>query len=120
MFDSERTSFAHNLPRAAVIAQLNDALRKTATGGHIFVTSGVKAIADYDPQALLDRLAAYDAFDEYNDPHGEHDFGDLTLGNIDLLWKIDYFDLDLRFASPDPADPDVTVRVLTIMLESEY
>jgi hypothetical protein len=34
-----------------------------------------------------------------------------------MLWKIDYYDRDRRYGSPDPA---VTPRVLTIMLTSEY
>ncbi|MBN9053141.1 MAG: DUF3768 domain-containing protein [Rhizobiales bacterium] len=34
--------------------------------------------------------------------------------------KIDYYDLDLRYASPDPADPAFTVRVVTIMQTGEY
>ena len=28
---------------------------------------------------------------------------------------IDYYDRSLEFHSPDPADPSVTIRVLTIM-----
>jgi hypothetical protein len=31
-----------------------------------------------------------------------------------------YFDKALTFHSPDPADPSVTERVITIMLSEEY
>jgi hypothetical protein len=34
--------------------------------------------------------------------------------------KIDYYDRMLRDASPNPADPAVTRRVLTLMLASDY
>jgi hypothetical protein len=37
-----------------------------------------------------------------------------------IFWKIDYFDLKLKWHSPDAANPDVTHRVLTIMLACEY
>ncbi|WP_254913113.1 DUF3768 domain-containing protein [Novosphingobium sp. B 225] len=33
---------------------------------------------------------------------------------------MDAYDRDLRFGSPDPDNPAVTRRVLTIMLASEY
>jgi len=36
------------------------------------------------------------------------------------MFKIDYYDKDLNFHSPDPADPTVTERIITIMLADEY
>lgn len=108
------------VPRAEAIARLNDQLRKTATGGTIMVTKGVLAISGYNPPELSKALAAYDAFDADNDPHGERDFGDLTLWDTDLFWKIDYYDADLMFGSDDPADTSKTKRVLTVMLTSEW
>ncbi len=117
---SEPHSIANLTPRAERIAQLNDRLRKTRIGGQIMMTSGVNALIEGYAAALLEALGEYDTFDEANDPHGERDFGDLHAFQTDLLWKIDYYDLNLEFASPDPANPDVTIRVLTVMLESEY
>ena len=85
------------------------------------ITRGVRALPGFDPQVLLLKLLGYDGFDEDNDPHGEHDFGDLEWNDgTDLLWKIDYYDMELEYGSPDPADPYVTKRVLTVMLTSEW
>jgi hypothetical protein len=36
------------------------------------------------------------------------------------MFKIDYYDKALSFHSPDPADPTVTERVITLMLDEEY
>ena len=36
------------------------------------------------------------------------------------FFKIDYYDKNTEFGSPDPADPAVTTRVLTIMRADEY
>jgi hypothetical protein len=84
------------------------------------ITRGVQELVGCEMPGLLRALAEYDAFDVDNDPHGERDFGDIQFNSQTLLWKIDYYDLELEFGSPDPADPSVTTRVLTIMLESEY
>jgi hypothetical protein len=55
-----------------------------------------------------------------NDPHGEHDFGSFTLVGRKFFWKIDYYDREMVHGSEEPADPAKTMRVLTILLASEY
>jgi hypothetical protein len=55
-----------------------------------------------------------------NDPYDEHDFGSVTVAGHVVFFKIDYFDLDLRNHSPDPSEPAVTRRVMTLMLAEEY
>jgi hypothetical protein len=52
--------------------------------------------------------------------HGEHDFGAVDEGGVRYFWKVDCFDRNTEFGSPDPADPAVTTRVLTIMRADEY
>ena len=84
------------------------------------LTAGVAPLLPAEITAIKRAVASFDAFDTDNDPHGEHDCAILTVGAERVLWKIDAYDRSLRFASPDPADPAVTTRVLTIMLAEEY
>ena len=85
------------------------------------VTRGVRALPGFKVTTLLLMLQTTNGFDEDNDPHGERDFGDLEWHDgSSLLWKIDYYDRDWLYLSPDPADPIVTQRALTVMLASEY
>lgn len=120
MTGSEQAQRACDTPRAEQIAQLNDQLRKTGLGGAIMITRGVRTLPGFLPTELLAKLAAYDSFDTDNDPHGERDFGDIDVAGANLLWKVDYYDPSLRYASEDPADPTKTQRVLTVMLPEEY
>lgn len=106
--------------RGEIIARLNDTLRKEGRGGRLLVTRGVHTLPCFDFRELVRAIAAYDQFNADNDPHAERDFGVFELFGAKLMWKIDYYDVDLEFGSTDPANPDVTVRVLTVMLASEY
>ena len=107
---------------ASRIQQLNDAFRTSLSAdlGRIVMTSGVAHLEPETIALILDAVRAYDQFDEGIDPYGEHDMGRFTVGGEDYYWKIDYYDRNLEFHSPDPADPEVTVRVLTIMRVDEY
>ena len=106
--------------RQRKIRGLNDQLRRTRQGGRYMMTCGVEALGANAAGVLVRRIVEYDDFDDSNDPYGEHDFGCLEFAGEKVFWKIDYYDAALTGGSPDPADPDVTVRVLTIMLASEY
>jgi hypothetical protein len=102
------------------IRDLNDDLRRTGRGGRIVLSTGIAALPETTIGSILTAVANFDRFDQDNDPHGEHDFGLLTVGDRQVIWKIDYYDLDLSGHSPDESDPAVTKRVLTIMLADEY
>ena len=102
------------------IAALNDRLRRTGHGGRIMLTAGIAALGNATVRAVLLMVAAFDAFDADNDPYGERDFGKLTIGAERILWKIDYYDRACIGGSPNPADPAVTTRMLTVMLAAEY
>jgi hypothetical protein len=103
---------------AEKIRALNDTARHTFQGCRIMLTLGVQQL-ECLPK-VLNAVRCFSSFDESNDPHGEHDFGSLRMNDQTIFWKFDYYDVDLQMASPDPADPTVTVRVLTIMLADEY
>lgn len=102
------------------VQQLNDQFRTTLSGGRILLTSGIQVPGHASVLQILRAVAQFDAFDQSNDPHGEHDFGAIEHEGDTIFWKIDYYDLDLEQGSPDPSDPAVTARVLTIMLAWEY
>jgi len=106
--------------RTARIRELNDELRTTGQGGRFMMTRGVSQLPGLDVVMLMERIADFDAFDGDNDPHGEHDFGAIEHAGERLFWKIDYYDAQLVWGSPDLTDTRVTTRVLTIMLASEY
>ena len=106
--------------RSRRIAELNDRLRTSGQGGMVVITNGVQARGEEFVQAAVAAVRAFAAFTADNDPHGERDFGNVTVGGKKLFWKIDYFNETMDGGSEDPADPEQTARVLTIMLASEY
>src|SRR4051794_38017171 len=105
------------------VRALNDELRTTFVGGKIAATPGILALGDLP--AVLQKLREFSDFSPENDPHREHDFGAFNvrsqLGIEKLVFfKIDYYDPELMMGSPDPSEPALTARVLTIMLAEEY
>lgn len=104
----------------ARIRALNDAFRKAFVGGKVLLTVGVSELPDPDRAAVLDKVRKFDAFDANNDPHGEHDFVEVEHAGERYFAKIDYYAPDLRFGSEQPAEPERTIRVLTIMRADEY
>ena len=102
------------------IRELNDQLRCEAIGGRIVITHGIEALGIDGVRNVLAAVARFDEFSEDNDPWGEHDCAVLTVDRRRIIFKIDYFDVDLQFHSPDASDPAVTERVLTVMLAEEY
>jgi hypothetical protein len=114
--------------RSELIRALNDEFRTeqlvsvgSALAGDLLVITG--SIADRGRDFIDRAVAAVRKFSDFtadNDPYGEHDFGSVNLDGVKLFWKIDYYDKELEYASPDPAEPAVTRRVLTILLAEEY
>jgi Protein of unknown function (DUF3768) len=106
--------------KTARIRELNDQLRRKGVGGRVVVTRGIDALGADGMCRILAAVAAFDTFTEDNDPWGEHDCAVLTVYGRRIIFKIDYFDLEQQFHSPDASDPAVTQRVMTVMLSEEY
>ena len=102
------------------IRELNDQLRQNFAGGAAVVTPGIAALGAEAVARIVKTVAVFDDFCHANDPHEEHDFGAFDADGHKVFFKIDYFDESLSYYSPDPADPSVTKRVITIMLAEEY
>ena len=106
--------------RTAKIAELNDECRHHWRCDHVLVTNGVRASGDYDTLNGLYQKVREDEPTPLNDPYSERDFGCIHHHGTKFFWKIDYYDLNIEFHSPDPADAEITHRVLTIMRADEY
>lgn len=113
------------------VAELNDQLRTSLSSANSSIAVCTIGVLDFIGDVsifrgfkrraeLLREIASVKDFTPDNDPHGEHDFGSVEYDGQTFLWKIDYYDTDLQGLSPNPADPDQTIRVITIMLPSEY
>lgn len=120
MNGSERICSPIKNQSTQTIRGLNDRFRSSFDGGKVLVTQGIQSFGVAATAVILQAVATFEEFTSDNDPHGEHDFGAFEWRGETVFWKIDYYDQSLEYGSPDPADPAVTARVLTIMLASEY
>ena len=102
------------------IRTLNDEFRQKISSNFAVITPGVAALGKIAVDRIVKTIAVYDDFCQANDPHHEHDFGSFDAEGQTIFFKIDYYDRALTFHSPDPANPSVTQRVMTIMLAHEY
>jgi hypothetical protein len=115
----------------AKIREQNDQFRgglpaPSKVPGCVVITQGIQELTN-DPAELGKYLASlfevvrtFEAFDETNDPYGEHDFGAFDFLEQRVFWKIDYYAPDMLHGSEDPTDLENTIRVLTVMLAREY
>ncbi len=106
--------------KVTTIRRFNDELRQTFVGGAVMLTPSVVALGSKAQKAIVAKVRAFDAFDEGNDPFGEHDFGAFEYEGEKVFFKIDYYNREMTWGSENPADPTVTTRVLTIMLAVDY
>lgn len=106
--------------RKKKIAELNDQFRKTGIGGMIMMTDGIQLLGQEITAKILAAVQEFNAFTKHNDPCGEHNLGIVVVEDAKCYFKIDYYDRNVEYGSEDPADPEQTTRVMTIMLPDEY
>jgi hypothetical protein len=106
--------------KTAQIRALNDDLCRNLAHGRAVMTTGIDALGPETVAQIIKTVEVFDDFCHANDPHEEHDFGSFEADGHIIFFKIDYYDPTLTVHSPDPADPTVTERVITIMLAEEY
>jgi hypothetical protein len=108
------------LKQSRRVRVLNDNFRSTFIGGQVVMTAGLADLALHVKARVLTAVQTFADFNSGNDPYSEHDFGSFEVAGEKFFWRIDYYDRCLTFGSEDPADPEKTTRVLTIMLADEY
>jgi len=118
-----------NIEYTRKVADLNDQLRKDMFTGNmlkkhnlknkIVLTPGIAGLNLIDKEKVFASVKYYGNFTKNNNPWGEKDFGSFNFKKETFNWKIDYYDNDMKYHSPDKTDPNKTVRVLTIMKAEE-
>ena len=118
-------------PDIAVIAAHNDAFRKLAClgtspdiaiRGRMHVTRSLAEAEDGFMDEAVKATGEFDVFEPENDPDGCHDFGAVDIRGQKVFWKIDLYeaDSDFRYGAEIPDNPATTVRVLTIMMATDW
>ena len=80
---------------------LNDTFRSSVVAGGVTITQGIAALCAEVRAEVLRRVRAF------------------NLLASKFCWNLVCHDRDLHCSSPDPADPSVTTRVLTVMRADE-
>jgi hypothetical protein len=106
--------------KTTTIRMLNDNFRTTMKGGNVVMTRAVAELPTETLLAVMQGVRAFGDFSEDNDPNGEHDFGNFKVGDLTIWFKIDYYSKDMESGSEDPADPEKTTRVLTVLFPEDY
>ena len=102
------------------IALQNDNFRKHLSQGTLVLTQGIRSNTPEDLKEIITKVRTFDTFDENNDPYGERDFGAFDYKGKRIFWKIDYYDREFLYLSPDVSNPRLTNKVLTVMYAEEY
>lgn len=102
--------------KRAKIIELNDQLRMTFKGGRVQITPAVSTL---DPQLRGRALSVLTRYNKFADGE-EHNWGVFIFAGYSFEWRIEYRSNDGTGVSPDPADAEKTVRVLTLYAAGDY
>lgn len=108
------------MPNINEIALQNDNFRKHLSQGTLVLTQGIRSNTKEDLEAIITKVRTFDNFDENNDPYNEHDFGAFDYKGRKVFWKIDNYDREFLYLSPDVSNPRLTNKVMTVMYAEEY
>jgi hypothetical protein len=98
------------MDRRDKVAALNDQLRTTFKGGRVQMT---RSIYDLDDRLRGRALSVFARYNKFH-PDSEHDWGTFIFAGYSFEWRIEYRGKDGVGQSPEPADPEKTLRVLTL------
>ena len=98
------------MTKRSKIIELNDQFRTTFKGGRVQMTPDFYGLDPRLRGRALCVMSRYKSFDE----DSEHDRGVFIFAGYSFEWHIEYRSRDGTGVSPDPADPDKTLRVLTL------
>ena len=106
--------------RQSKIRKLNNEFRRSGLNGLTISSRGVRALDKEMRDSIINTIRGIDELPPSNDPDNTDSLGSILVGEHLVFWTIEAFDLDLICSSRDPSDPNVTRRVMTIMLAEEY
>ena len=106
--------------KTEMIRKLNDNFRTCLKEGKVMLTIGIRSKAENEMTEILEKVVNFNDFNKNNDPYLEHDMGRFDHNGEKIIWKIDYYDKNMQYHSPDPSDSTKTVRVMTVMTANEY
>lgn len=106
--------------KKTTIAKLNDRFRNGDKSlGEYKMSRQVLALPRKKQKQLFQEIQEFSDFTPENDPRGEHDLGQVTMDDVDYIWKIDYLDTSMIMLSDEPEDINKTTRILLVIRADE-
>lgn len=101
------------------IRELNDAFRKNLSTGHLYVTREFNVLPSKIKVEIIKAISQFNNFGDEIDPDNEHDFGFVSVDDIDIMFQIDCLQANSNQICSNPNTAEQSRRVLSIMLTKE-